>query len=426
MCRGNSEKLVCRTSIETLLVPGSRLNFAPGCQRLIWQYVIRERLGKAPTAALADAGPWVELLRQLHLVRPDGNLWSPVSFSVVVPKLLTNIQRRARDAVEFGLARYEGGKVIWEDWVDGFLSPRWDGTSFDEESARELLQEGGEEAAPGGSGGKGETAPGGSGGKGEETVTEQETRPGEIEGAAAEISPGEDDGAAAEISPGKDEGAAAEGQNDKSAKPRLPETVGDPTGVVLPWLSNLPASSVAAFDSVTYAGSNRPRRPTYRPHKVPTTTQEPIAEEAAVEEGDDDDDDAWLAAKSIQELRSLQRQGFRNLLDGNRVISQLRKVKVDDMQGTRHPDLPRAYEAREDLLEQLYYLGDVIDQKVAAEALGDEAVLFGRWLMSGMIWEWACAGEMRQSPIIRRRVQARVDWIANRAGYGTGTGSLVS
>ncbi|KAK1826431.1 hypothetical protein QBC39DRAFT_22220 [Podospora conica] len=149
MCPGNSESLVCGTSLDKVRGSSSRLRFAPRCQRLIWQHIIRE---KATAGAVGDAvgsgdgwdGP-DGLLQRMYLVRPDGTPWSSVWLLVVLPKLVSAVQRRMTDAVEkHGLARWKDGKLKWEDWTEGFLSPNWDGVSFDQETALRLLRQGGE------------------------------------------------------------------------------------------------------------------------------------------------------------------------------------------------------------------------------------------------------------------------------------------
>lgn len=158
-------------------------------------------------------------LQRLHLIRQDGTPWSSVLNAVATQKLLSCIERRARDAVsKYKMARWEGPRVIWEDWADGFLSPTWDGASFDEEYGRELLQ-GGQEGTP----------------------ATRTTLPAEVPTSEVPTSEAAPD-----------------------------------DGHVASWLSNLPAASISPHDSVTYIG--QPRCPTRRPPGPPAFAQQPVTE----------------------------------------------------------------------------------------------------------------------------------------------------
>lgn len=102
--------------------------------------------------------------------------------------------------------------------------------------------------------------------------------------------------------------------------------------------------------------------------------------------------------------------GIQQLRDANQMIYRLRVAVVDGTEQTQHPDLPCAYGAREELLEQLCLIEDVIDEKLVLEAFGaDVGVSFGPWPLSGTPWEWVCSGEIDQSPALQRQAQMRHD-----------------
>ncbi|GKT96734.1 hypothetical protein Ct61P_14584 [Colletotrichum tofieldiae] len=104
------------------------MTFGPGCNRRIWQHIIRYRLEPAN----ASWHKWSRLARDIYLVREDGSRWSAAWDRVALPKFRAAAVRHTREAVHRGLARTVDGQRVWEEWADGFLSPEWDGHSFDE------------------------------------------------------------------------------------------------------------------------------------------------------------------------------------------------------------------------------------------------------------------------------------------------------
>jgi len=137
MCPTNSEKRVCRSDIQHLRNAGTHISFAPGCKRRMWQHVIRFQLSPA-TAAFKQ---WDCIARELYLVRPDGSSWGAAWDLVVLRKIQSGLSRCASEAVHLGLVRDTDGERVWEDWTRGFLCVEWDGSCFDPEYARTLLQQ---------------------------------------------------------------------------------------------------------------------------------------------------------------------------------------------------------------------------------------------------------------------------------------------
>ncbi|KAK2051559.1 hypothetical protein LY76DRAFT_528334, partial [Colletotrichum caudatum] len=61
---------VCRSSIAHLQTPSAQISSA-GCNRHIWQHMIRYRLGPNN----AKYRKWTRLAHDMHLVREDGCSW---------------------------------------------------------------------------------------------------------------------------------------------------------------------------------------------------------------------------------------------------------------------------------------------------------------------------------------------------------------
>uniref|UniRef100_L2FPT7 Uncharacterized protein n=1 Tax=Colletotrichum fructicola (strain Nara gc5) TaxID=1213859 RepID=L2FPT7_COLFN len=136
MCHTNNEKKVCNSSVEHLLVPGTRITFGPGCVRTMWQHVIRSRL----CPHRSQFKRWDDIAPKLYAVRPDGSPCSSNWDLMVRPKIQAAMNRYASEAVKKGLVREEDGERVWENWTKGFLSDEWDGSTFTEDYARSLLQ----------------------------------------------------------------------------------------------------------------------------------------------------------------------------------------------------------------------------------------------------------------------------------------------
>ncbi|KAH9234138.1 hypothetical protein K456DRAFT_1947378 [Colletotrichum gloeosporioides 23] len=77
---------------------------------------------------------------KLYAVRPDGSSWTETWDLVIRPKIQTAMNRCASEAVKLGLVLEEDGERVWEEWSKGFLSDEWDGSTFDKDYARRLLQ----------------------------------------------------------------------------------------------------------------------------------------------------------------------------------------------------------------------------------------------------------------------------------------------
>ncbi|KAK1749651.1 hypothetical protein QBC47DRAFT_407846 [Echria macrotheca] len=138
MCGSNNGARVCRTHINHLAQDGSRISFGPFCNRAMWQHVIRHQL----TPRGCDNPPnWDALARAMHLIRDDGQPWSPTWDRLVIPRVLSSLERKAREAVSKGLVEETlEGEREWYPWARGFLSPDWDGVDFSESGANRLLQ----------------------------------------------------------------------------------------------------------------------------------------------------------------------------------------------------------------------------------------------------------------------------------------------
>ncbi|KDN68291.1 hypothetical protein CSUB01_11210 [Colletotrichum sublineola] len=131
-----SKARVCRSDVEHLRVAGTHISFAAGCRRRMWQHVIRFRLSPA-TAAFKQ---WDRIARELYLVRPDGLSWGPGWDLVVHRKIQAALARFASDATRLELVREVDGERVWEEWAEGFLCVEWDGSCFDPAYARSLLE----------------------------------------------------------------------------------------------------------------------------------------------------------------------------------------------------------------------------------------------------------------------------------------------
>ncbi|KAK1827377.1 hypothetical protein QBC39DRAFT_361968 [Podospora conica] len=409
MCPTNSELRVCNVLIDELRAPGSRLNFAPNCRRLLWQYVIRNRLTKAPGDAVSEDWDGPDgLLQSLYLVRPDGTPWSVVWSGVVHPRLVTAIVTRARSAAKYGLARWKAGRYIWHDWVDGFLSPAWDGSSFDETTARRLLAQAGCDAGG----------------------------PGSVK-------------------------AQAQAQAEKQSQPAAPTTIpggldvrvdddnnAEPVTMVSAWLAGLSfpadletvvlrdAGTVVPDDSVTLIGRPKPfgsrppatRRPgsqaTRRPPGLPTVVEEAaavegedatvvegedaaIVETPAAEEDDDDDDsdvDAWLDTKSIPELAAMLSEGVVPLIDFNFLLVQHRVGSLLAPLLFSNEDLATILDDRETLLEQMLRVDLAIERKLARIPSGTPDEGDFSWVSTGFghVWRTVCSGHwLTESPVLQ-------------------------
>ncbi|KAI8306411.1 hypothetical protein K4K59_011512 [Colletotrichum sp. SAR11_240] len=136
MCPTNDEKKVCKSSVEHLCIPGTKIVFGPGCKRFMWQHVIRFQL--CPKHTIFKR--WGDIALKLYAVRPDGSSWTETWDLAIRPKIQTAMTRYASEAVKLGLVREEDGERVWEEWSKGFLSDEWDGSTFDEDYARTLLQ----------------------------------------------------------------------------------------------------------------------------------------------------------------------------------------------------------------------------------------------------------------------------------------------
>ncbi|KZL65639.1 hypothetical protein CT0861_03143 [Colletotrichum tofieldiae] len=132
-----SKPHACSLTIEHLRSAGTRMTFGPGCNRRIWQHIIRYRLEPAN----ASWHKWSRLARDIYLVREDGSRWSAAWDRVALPKFRAAAVRHTREAVHRGLARTVDGQRVWEEWADGFLSPEWDGHSFDENEIAALARQ---------------------------------------------------------------------------------------------------------------------------------------------------------------------------------------------------------------------------------------------------------------------------------------------
>ncbi|KAF3802354.1 hypothetical protein GCG54_00003815 [Colletotrichum gloeosporioides] len=131
-----SQQRVCKSSVEHLCIPGTKIVFGPGCKRFMWQHVIRFQL--CPKHTIFKR--WGDIALKLYAVRPDGSSWTETWDLVIRPKIQTAMNRCASEAVKLGLVREEDGERVWENWAKGFLSDEWDGSTFDEDYARRLLQ----------------------------------------------------------------------------------------------------------------------------------------------------------------------------------------------------------------------------------------------------------------------------------------------
>ncbi|KAL3303799.1 hypothetical protein RB213_001172 [Colletotrichum asianum] len=131
-----SQQKVCKSGVEHLCIPGTKIVFGPGCKRFMWQHVIRFQL--CPKHTIFKR--WGDIALKLYAVRPDGSSWTETWDLVIRPKIQTAMNRCASEAVKLGLVREEDGERVWEEWSKGFLSDEWDGSTFDEDYARTLLQ----------------------------------------------------------------------------------------------------------------------------------------------------------------------------------------------------------------------------------------------------------------------------------------------
>ncbi|KAI8269364.1 hypothetical protein K4K58_002012 [Colletotrichum sp. SAR11_239] len=136
MCPSNNEKTICKSDVEHLCIPSTKIVFGAGCKRFMWQHVIRFKL--CPKHTIFKR--WGDIALKLYAVRPDGSSWTETWDLAIRPKIQNAMTRYASEAVKLGLVREEDGERVWEDWSKGLLSDEWDGSTFDEDYARRLLQ----------------------------------------------------------------------------------------------------------------------------------------------------------------------------------------------------------------------------------------------------------------------------------------------
>ncbi|KAJ4995508.1 hypothetical protein K4K48_010209 [Colletotrichum sp. SAR 10_66] len=127
---------VCKSDVEHLCILSTKIVFGAGCKRFMWQHVIRFKL--CPKHTIFKR--WGDIALKLYAVRPDGSSWTETWDLAIRPKIQAAMTRYASEAVKLGLVREEDGERVWEDWSKGFLSDEWDGSTFDEHYARRLLQ----------------------------------------------------------------------------------------------------------------------------------------------------------------------------------------------------------------------------------------------------------------------------------------------
>ncbi|KAK1826411.1 hypothetical protein QBC39DRAFT_397610 [Podospora conica] len=188
-----------------------------------------------------------------------------------MPRFQRPIESRVRAAAKHGIARWELARIVWEDWPKGFLSPDWDGATFDEESARKLLD----------------------GMRGEETHIEQQT------GDKGQ-QPGEPDDRTPELTVISEQcrfdppaGAAPAPPEHPAAAPTPPEHPTPAPAPPEPPAAVTPRSFIFPADTASRVGARpTPARP--RPRRF-----------SAVAERDDDDNDdaAFLESRRSTSLK---------------------------------------------------------------------------------------------------------------------------
>ncbi|KAK1573474.1 uncharacterized protein LY79DRAFT_525671, partial [Colletotrichum navitas] len=74
---------VCRSTISHLQIPGAHIAFSAGCNRRMWQHIVRNRLD----LTTAPWRKWRSVACEMHLVREDGSSWSATWNRVVLRRV---------------------------------------------------------------------------------------------------------------------------------------------------------------------------------------------------------------------------------------------------------------------------------------------------------------------------------------------------
>ncbi|KAK1828839.1 hypothetical protein QBC39DRAFT_142762 [Podospora conica] len=412
MCQGNFEKRVCKSSLDKLLRPGSRLLLGPPCQRAIWQHVIRYKLDDSLGAAILEGWDGPDgLLRRMFLVRPDGTPWSRAWQDLVIPKVQQAIRRRASEAVSRGLATYKGRHLVWADWAQGFLSSDWDGVSLDEQVGWELLGK-----APAGE--LEHSTPSATG----EQAVEIDVSPRQSPTPAEEPTPEEEAAPEAEPTP-EEEDQDEDARIKRNVMGWLQETKTDilsqyqaqgHPSTLGPWDSqsqvNNPRRRPAPISQAQHLTKRpevgRPGRPPPRP--LPAIAEDNTSESEEEEDEEEDEaeageDDAYWASLSLDAITQMLRCKAEMMVDIHHELTdvQIRAAACgNDAAFQRTVDMLR--DRRETVLEQLCFLEDQMDGK-----LQERYGLRRHWPFSSIIWSSLYWDVGLTSPIQQRRAYQR-------------------
>ncbi|KAK7731564.1 hypothetical protein SLS53_008728 [Cytospora paraplurivora] len=386
----------------------------------------------------------------MHLFRPPqdvgmdmdmdnngGVYWSPEWATVVIPKVLARLQSCARQAAgSIGLVREDSasGRRLWAPWARGFTSPDWDGSTFTEEYGRELLEgmmaqdtistettsnsigplltdtdqtstsslsedpgsRQGESILP-----KFEIMDEGSGGEEPEPepVPEPELDPAsESESVGLEL---EEDEVPAPA-PARESHPRQKSQSQSMRSEYNTAEDNDNSN-----------SAVFPSDSASQVGQPRRRRLpitrnnayahayTYLVLEDEVEGEEKEKEYAGDDDDNDDDDDSWLASLSLEQLTVLIHNGVDELAKTHMLILELRFLRELSIpheyisgRGVQDQEILVGFveeilRDREELLEQLCAVEDVIDNRLRARysITGDSDAVVRHWPRSGRIWE---------------------------------------
>lgn len=395
-----SQQRVCRSDVEHLRIAGTHISIAPGCKRRMWQHVIRFQLSPA-TAAFKQ---WDRIAREIHLVRPDGSSWGAGWDLTVHRKIQAALARCASEAKRLGLLRETDGERVWQDWTRGFLSVEWDGSCFDADYARALLQKASDA---------------------EDDERRQRRRyEDEIAALAAQV---RDMGQLPVVPPRRDEDVGDRGAGGRQRPVPAAAPADEPARRDRNMAQNesdedeiVPGDSVSRLVVSGDAQSLPslppvPRRPRPRPWAASAPPEAGNALAPGLAFGGRQDDEAppadvappapdvarFWADRSLAELEGWLRQGWARLFDLRVHMLEAFFPLAFGRGCGRQPDRRRVVairEAREKLLEEIFFLEDMVDDRRRPFGAGPLPYP-GR----GLLWKYFLGGD-RPSPAMEARV----------------------